>query len=352
MEQPVLRLGLLGFPLVDYQMIQSAIGQLGAVGPSWELVDFEHADAWCVNGASIEQIQGNSVLVRTLQPLQPLVSLDPSQIDRPIAFTEPLPNDIQAAHLVNFQNTALLQVGLQRFEAWLRLLRVQFTLGSELVMRQNELSQGVYHVIDLHGRLLAVANLKKWTVAILKSTSPADFEESSWVHRPGTADDVPASFISISVAKLMWTYAVRTRLDPLPERYRKEIIYLRKLPKLPVGWLRDEHLVLLRSLSAQPYRFTDLQRKTELPQDLLTRSLAALYFAGAITTKKTAIPMPERAATPVGGQSSLPPDSHMSLQNHYSSGNTSAAGESSVSLRRFEKTDETAPVSLFDFKPR
>lgn len=352
MEQPVLRLGLLGFPAADYQKIQQAIGQLNGAGPWWELVEFEQADAWCVNGASIEQIRGNTVMVRTQQPLQPLVSLDPGRIDRPIAFTEPLPEDLVAAELVNFQSTALLQVGLQRFEAWLRHLRVQFVLGCELVSRQNELSQGVYHVIDLHGKLLAVANLKNWTVATLTSARPVDFEEASWVHRPGMAADVPASFISNSVAKLMWNYAVRTRLDPLPERYRKETIYLRKLPNLPVGWLRDEHLVLLRALSSGPGKFADFLRKTDLPDSLLARALAALYFAGAITTKKSASMQVEKVASPIGSQSSLPPDSHMFMHNRYQTEHRSGVGSSFQYLKQVDHLDETAPVPLFDFKPR
>jgi hypothetical protein len=309
MEQPVLRLGLLGFGPADKFKVAEAISQPVAGGPSWELVEFEQADAWCINGAAVERLDGNKVMVRTLQVTQPLISLDPSEIKRPVAFTEPMPTELDAAEIVSFKTPQLLRVGLQRFEAWLRPVRAQFALGSELIAREQELKPGIYHVLEPHGTLLAVVNLFKWTVAMLPLARPVDFEDASWVQRPPMAADTPPGFKVMSVVELMWTYAVRTTHNSLPQRYRKDTIYLRKLPELPPGWLQDEHLVALRALSSGPSKFADLREMTELTDTILSQTLAALYFAGAITTRRESAAHIGRARSPVGDLSSLPPDS-------------------------------------------
>ncbi len=348
MEQPVLRLGLLGFVDSDRSKVAQAIANPGAGWPSWELVDFELADAWCINGKSVQRLEGNAVKINTLLPHQPTISLDPAHISRPIAFTEPMPEGLEATEIVNFRTPELMRVALQRFEAWLRPLRAQFALGSELIARETELSKGIYHVLDTHGKLLAVINLIKWTTALLPIARPVDFEDATWVSRPPMAADVPPGFVSMTVVQLMWTYAVRSRQDALPMRYRKNRIYLRRLPQLPMGWLRDEHLVALRSLSMQPGKFSDIQKTTELSEDTLARTLAALYFAGAITTNKSAAMQIDKLRTPVGDQSSLPPDSH------FVSGHPSARdSDYGASRLRHAASDDdtTAPAPLFGLKP-
>ncbi len=309
MEQPLLRLGLLGFTDSDRQKVIETIANPGEGWPRWELVEFEYADAWCINGRSVERLEGNSVRVNTLLTYQPSISLNPAEISRPIAFTEPMPAGIEAAELVNFRSPELMRVALQRFEAWLRPLRAQFALGSELVNRESELSKGVFHVLDEHGKLLAVVNFINWTAALLPIARPIDFENATWMHRPPRAADVPHGFVVLTVSQLMWTYAVRTNEDVLPSRYRKHTLYLRRLPQLPSGWLRDEHLVTLRALSTAAGKFADIQNATELSEDTLSRALAALYYAGAITTNKASAGHIDRTRTPLGDQSSLPPNS-------------------------------------------
>jgi hypothetical protein len=346
MEQPVLRLGLLGFTQAEKLKVMETIAQPNVGWPRWELVEFELADAWCIQGSSVQREQGNTVRVHTLQASQPIISLNPGEITRPTAFTEPLPAGIDAVEMVNFSTPQLMRVGLQRFEAWLRPLRAQFALGCELISRERELVQGIYHVLDHHGKLLAIVNLSKWTAALLPLARPVDFEEANWAQRPSMASDVPAGFISISVSQVMWNYAVRTTQDVLPVRYKKEKIYLRKLPNLPLSWLRDEHLVVLRALSSKPLKFAELAQMTQVPEDLLIRALAALYFAGSVTTKKSAACQLDRLRSPVGDQSSLPPDTlpnlNMALPSYMrGSGNSTYAGALS---------DMTAPVPLFDPK--
>lgn len=351
MEQPVLRLGLLGFGPADKFKVAQAISLPNALWPSWELVEFEQADAWCINGAAVERLDGNKVRVRTLQVTQPVISLDPADIKRPVAFTEPMPAELDAAEIVSFKTPQLLRVGLQRFEAWLRPVRAQFALGSELIARENELKKGIYHVIDSHGTLLAVINLINWTVALMPVARPVDFEEASWVQRPPMAADTPPGFTVVSVVQLMWTYAVRTTQDALPSRYRKDTIYLRKLPHLPPGWLQDEHLVALRALSSESGKFADLLQTTGLTQTMLAQTLAALYFAGAITTRHSSAASTQRVRSPVGDSSSLPPDSQ-SFGHPPSLPPVDSHTRGSHRMPRLGENDGTAPAPLFSFKFR
>jgi hypothetical protein len=346
MEQPVLRLGLLGFSPADKQIVMDMIGVPAPGWPRWELADFEQADAWCVNGASVERRAGNALHVRTFLAHQPEISLDPADTKRPVAFTQPMPAGLEAIELVSFKNPQMLRVALQRFEAWLRPLRSQFALGSELIAREAELRQGIYHVLDSHGKLLAVVNLIKWTVALLPAARPVDFEDASWMSRPNMAADIPPGFLSTSVVQVMWSYAVRTAQDTLPARYRKETIYLRKLPQLPLGWLQDEHLVALRALSAAPGKFTELLKNTELPENVLSRAIAALYYAGAVTTQKSSACQTERVRSPLGDQSSLPPDSYM-LGNGFAQGHSLPPGLNDLQHPYAAANyDATAPLPL------
>jgi hypothetical protein len=348
MEQPVLKLALLGFSDTDKRDITQAIGQTGESWPTWELVDFEQADAWCIHGAAVERLQGNTVQVRTLQGSQPLISLDPRDITRPIAFTEPMPAGLEGVHMVNLRSPQLLRVGLQRFEGWLRLLRAQFALGSVLVERQAELKKGIHHVLDAHGKLLAVVNLMKWTVALLPNVRPIDFDNANWAQRPNMAADIPAGFTVTSVTQLMWTYAVRTTQDVLPARYRRDMVYLRMLPQLPAGLLQDEHLVTLRALSTAPAKFAGLLATTQLSSTVLARSLAALYFAGAVTTQKTLLGQAVRSASPLGEQSSLPPDSGTPSEFFTADGpENSDAPQPTAPPKVY---DATAPAPLFSPK--
>ncbi len=309
MEQPILRLGLLGFSDVDKAAVALALAQPNQGWPVWELTDFEQADAWCIQGGSVQRLDGNYVRVNTLLAHQPSITLDPKETTRPVAFTAPLPAGLDAVELVNLKNPQLLRVSLQRFEAWLRPLRAQFALGADLVAREQELSPGVYHVLDVQSKLLAVVNLINWRVAMMPNARPVDFEGAAWVQRPAMAADVPPGFSTMTVVQLMWTYAVRTRQDVLPSRYYKLRVHLRRLPNLPQGWVRDEHLLVLRALSQAPAKFKELQTTTGMHDDRLARALAALYFSGSITTNPASSMQIERKRSPVGGQSTLPPES-------------------------------------------
>jgi hypothetical protein len=307
MEQPILRLGLLGYSAAQIQTVLRALAGGHASGwPRWQLADFLEADAWCINGEQVSAGSDDQLVVNMLLEHLPQVSLNPAHISHPLAFSPPLPAGVESSETCHLEDTVSLRRTLQRFEAWLRPLRAQFALGAELVARESDLNPGVYH-LNHRGRLIAIIDLIKWHVGLLASARPVDIEESVWDHRPAGARDIPPSFIKMSVVELMWTYAVRTQQDVLPERYRKSMIYMRRVPNLPVGWLGDEHLVVLRALSASPLMLVDLAHKCEMSVDMTSRAVAALYYGGSVTTNSRTASQPEREKSPVGDESSIAP---------------------------------------------
>lgn len=128
-------------------------------------------------------------------------------------------------------------------------------------------------------------------------------------------------------------------------------MYLRRLPQLPTGWLRDEHLVALRALSTAPGKFADIQAATELSENALARTLAALYYAGAITTKKGSAGFVDRSRSPVGDQSSLPPNSGMVSSNFSHAASVPPSIASHQEHYAEAELDRTAPAP-FMLQPR
>jgi hypothetical protein len=113
-----------------------------------------------------------------------------------------------------------------------------------------------------------------------------DLREASWAKRPPGAAGLPESFVHLTPGQLAWAYVRRTGRDVLPARYRTETIYYRHVPGVPLRWLRDSHLVLLRELSAQPGTMDALRQRTGLALGDAERDLACLYYAGSITTTR------------------------------------------------------------------
>jgi hypothetical protein len=62
------------------------------------------------------------------------------------------------------------------------------------------------------------------------------------------------------------------------------MIHYRSVPRVPVGWLRDSQLAVLRELAAEPASLAGLQRRTGLPAELIAQDVSCLYYAGAVTT--------------------------------------------------------------------
>lgn len=151
--------------------------------------------------------------------------------------------------------------------------------------------------------------------SISPRAQPAELQHAVWHKRPDGARDVPDNFVPRSAAQLAWAYVRHTDRDMLPARYRVEPIYYRRVPRVPLRWLRDSQLTLLHELSVESGTFDSLHQRTSLPVRRIQDDLTCLYYAGAITTTR------DRAAlTPVIG--------HVDTQPH-----SSAAGLESLLSR-------------------
>lgn len=301
-EQPLLYLGLAGFTPEQRERLNLLLGQLPPRGAVWRVGPFAEADAWLVSGEKCRLVAADTLKILAGLPTERIVQLDLDEVDRPIAFSLPLTSDdFDPKHTFDLSVAASLSGVLQHFEGWLRPLRSQFVLGGQLIARENELLPGIYHVSH-KGQLLAVMDFHEWRIGILRKADPVDFELAQWDRRPLEAHDIPSHFLRSSLTHLRWIYAQRTERDVLPARYRSKPIYFRHAPAVPMRWIRDSQLILLRELSQAAGDFDALLRRTGLTHAQLTRDLASLYFAGSITTT------PDKAgtATFTGGDDSLP----------------------------------------------
>lgn len=282
LEQPLLRLGLLGFP-EDVGLRLQAWASVERDGwPRWVCCDPHVADAWLIHGASVDVLGRDEVVIVHPAGSGERLTLHRAEVDRPLAFAAPLPEGFASAEFFDADDETSLRQRLQRFEAWLRPLRSQFALGASVASRRDW-SRGVVHVVN-EGKLLAVLDFVRWQAGLLVPARPVELSMAEWVNQPGLVSDIPTSFIRLPLHRVMWTYAVRTALDVLPERYRVKRIYLRRVPAIPARWFEPEHVLLLRELSERPCSFDDLQRRTGMAPPVLAHALAALFHAGGLTT--------------------------------------------------------------------
>src|SRR4030095_12045318 len=185
---------------------------------------------------------------------------------------------------------------LAKFEGWLRPLRAEFVLGAQLIEREATLQRGVYHV-SRNGILLAVLDFHEGKCAISPSAHPVDLWEADWAKRPDGARDIPPGVVPVKPARPARAYVRRTDRDLLPPRYRTDPIFYRHVPRVPVRWLHDSQLLLLRELSVEPGTFDSLLQRTGFSVKHLAHHLSCLYYATAITTT----PGPSQDSLPSSG---------------------------------------------------
>ena len=290
-DQPVLWLGLAGFTPEQRQQLNGLLAQLPKGGIAWQLCAFADADAWLVSGEKCRLVAADTLKILAGLPSERTVQLDLDQVDRPVAFSLPLSSgEFDPKLTFDLGSLPSLLKVLQHFASWLQPLRSQYVLGGQLIARESELLPGIYHVSH-QGSLLAVMDFHEWRIGISRKADPVDFESAKWDRRPLEAHDIPPHFLRSSLTQLRWIYAKRTERDVLPARYRSRPIYFRRAPEVPMRWLRDSQLLLLRELSVQACDFASLRQRTRLTQPQLARELASLYFAGSITTT------PDKAGT-------------------------------------------------------
>jgi hypothetical protein len=283
-EQPVLGLGLLGFSESAGVRLQAWAAQAPSGWPEWRTCDPHLADAWMIAGDAVEVLGRDEVVIRHPHGSDERLTLNRAEVDRPLAFSTPLPEGFASAEFFDADSETSVRQRLQRFEAWLRPLRSQFALGAQLMERLGTYrSGGVVHV-SLAGKLLAVIDIERWQAGLLIPARPVDLSMAEWVHGTSLSKEIPPSFIRLPLYRVMWTYAVRTRRDVLPARYREQRLYLRRVPRLPAHWFDEMHLSLMRELMARPANFPQLLARTGWPDHELARRIGALYHAGGLTT--------------------------------------------------------------------
>lgn len=281
LELPLLRIGLAGFTLEQQEKLSRVLGAASPGGLPWEFSRFGEADAIWLNGARTQVLSATTLRVASGIPAGRSIQINLPDVDRPVVFAAPLPRNLQPELFFDQDDPRSVGAILGRLESWLKPLVAQFCLASQILEQEGALGSGVYHVQTASG-LVAVVNLRG-EVGVLPSADPLDFEAAMWIPQPRDTP-IPSHFVRCSRSQLMWEYALRTSRDVLPKRYRTDLLYFRRPPRLAQRLLRDSHLLLLRELACSPGKFNDLQQRTGLVGAQLAQDLAALYLVGAITS--------------------------------------------------------------------
>ena len=282
-EQPILWLGMAGFAPAQRASLEASLAaSTGAA--RWRICGFGDADGWWVNGAKASLLAGGTLKIAAGLPTERSVKLDLSQVNRPLAFAKPMATqEIDPLCLFDPESPHSIQATLLQFENWLRPVRNQFVLGALLIQRNSRDRRGIYHLIH-RGVLIAVLDFQDGQVAVLPGVHPADLWLGEWDKRPAGAAQPPESFVRYSTTQLAWAYVCRTDRDMLPVRYRTDTVYYRHVPRVPLRWLADSQMTLLRQLSSESGTLESLARRTGLPLRQIEHDLACLYYAGSITT--------------------------------------------------------------------
>jgi hypothetical protein len=287
MELPLLRLGLLGFSRAKANLatarVSAATSGRVRLRARWEIVPFDEADIWLIDSQSVSLGDDRGLgIVNPDAPDAPF-TIYPHQSSRPVAFTQPLPGDIDAVLSIGLDDAYDCAQGLNAFSDALSELCRHFALGEQVASRQSGLVKETYH-LHFEGRMVGMVDLAHWQVGLSPDAGPMELALASWRHRPNESQRFPQGFEVLSLERLMWVFASRTHSPSLPTSYLSSRIHLRRLSVLPQGWLHDDHMNLIGRLSQQPCTMATLARLTQLPYKRLNACLAALYYSGTITT--------------------------------------------------------------------
>ncbi|MBK0392024.1 hypothetical protein [Ramlibacter algicola] len=338
LEIPSLRIGLIGFSQQQQDALHESLNEDTATRQAWEFAPAQEADALWINGARTQLLPEGLLRVASGIPSGRSTQLDPSSLNRPAAYAAPLPRAFQPDIVFNLDPGSVAGV-LRKFEQLLRPQIAQFCLASQILEQESALGSGVYRVErPRDGALIAVVDLRG-DVGVFTSASAVDFDNAMWTAlAQRTPDQIPAHFFRCSLSRLMWEYALRTTRDVLPRRYRSDMLYFRRPPRLPQRLLQDSHLLLLRELATAPGTMPELQDRTGIEASRIAADLGALYLVGAITSN------PKRAA-PIA---SLPSEEEIGSSTH-SVMPASRHDDSHlppILRQRGSRSDRTAPAPL------
>lgn len=254
----------------------------GAVG--WRTGPVSQADAWCVNGARAQLLPDGSLCIGSAEAGGRSVRLALTDVSRPIAFSEPLASlDLEPAYSFSISEPASVCTVLDAMKTrWLACTAVRRWLAGRLIASEQTLTQRIYHLVRGE-RLLAVID-RTGDIGWLPDLADEELEAADWEGSPGSAGFIPDSFRRTTISELVWDYALRSKADLLPSRYRSSRIYLRRPPKIPPSLIGDDHVLVMKELVGRPASFTELVQRTGLASLQLAQALAALYLTGSITT--------------------------------------------------------------------
>lgn len=185
-DQPILWLGISGFWPEQRVALEACLE--GPQGQSqWRFCSFGDADAWLVNGGKVRILADGNLRVSPGLPTEQSIRLNLSEVDRPVAFAKPLPST-EFEPRCTFDPTAPANIHgvLLQFETWLRLVRAQFVLGSQIIQLGAQLRHGIYHVSN-RGNLLAVLDFRAGTVGMSPRAHPRNRSPSSPISHAYTA---------------------------------------------------------------------------------------------------------------------------------------------------------------------
>jgi hypothetical protein len=197
----------------------------------------------------------------------------------------PVPSTLHVHATFDVARSESILQAIGAFEFFLAAEAAQFLLASQIVDQQDVLVGGAFELCT-RGQLIAVVDMKG-DACVLPSARPANFEAAAWVRVDRDRLRIPHNFVRTGLAQLMWRYVSRSSRDLLPARYRTSPIFFRRPPRLDPVLVDEEHLLVMRELAIHPATYEDLKSRLEMPDALLARTLAALYYVGSITSSRS-----------------------------------------------------------------
>jgi hypothetical protein len=282
-EEPLLRLGTAGFSSSEKDQLGPAMGS--AVGLRWTHAALADADAWMLHGGRVTRVGSGEIRVVSTVPGEQVLRLTLRDVQRPLAFAEPLPPSFEPLCRFDLASPTSVEAAFRRLEIWLRPMRARFVLGAQVVAGGAELRHGIFHLSQPDdGKLLAVLDFRSGKAALAPDLHPVQIAQAQWDKRPAGAGKPPPGFVGLTTAQLSWTFVRHSAGRHLPAHYRERTIHYRGRPRVPLSWLTDAQLAVLRELALGPGTLAALQERTGLTGPRLDEDLACLYYASAITT--------------------------------------------------------------------
>jgi len=255
---------------------------------AWRLASPEQADAWFTSGVRAQVLWDGSVRLGAAAPGEKPRSLKLEEVDRPIAFSEPVVSpQLEPAYRFHLDRPKSVEEVLGAFEEWLLPKTALLWLAARLTNGRQAFAHRVYHLMDA-GTLVAVVD-RAGEVGVCAGCTPARLARAEWLPRPKAAAFIPATFRKSTVTDLVWSHVLRAPAAVLPAHCLREKLFFRRPPRVRPQLVGQEHLRILNELASAPATFKELQGRTGWRGEALERGLSALYFDGCITSNAASV---------------------------------------------------------------